>query len=225
VIQHSDSAPGGHLIEWLEERRIRPQVLRIDAERGDVNPDVFALIVSLGSAAAAFDDSVPWLEAERRLLHRAVQSDVPVLGICFGAQLLARVLGGEARRGLRSEIGWLRIRTREPQLVPEGPWLQWHLDTFSPPPGARVIADSAAGPQAYAIGRSFGVQFHPEATPELASIWANVHSSSLEREGVDIERLLRDSHRHKQNARRSAWQLFDAFMDRIGRIDAGMAVD
>jgi GMP synthase-like glutamine amidotransferase len=200
-------------------------VLRIDAESGDVNPEVFALVVSLGSAAAAFDDSVPWLEAERRLLHRAVLSDVPVLGICFGAQLLARVLGGEAHRGLRSEIGWLRIHTREPQLVPEGPWLQWHLDTFSPPPGARVIADSAAGPQAYAIGRSLGVQFHPEATPELANVWADAHRSTLEREGVDTERLVRDSYRHEQNARRSAWRLFDAFMDRIGRIRAAVAVD
>jgi GMP synthase-like glutamine amidotransferase len=103
--------------------------------------------------------------------------------------------------------------------------LQWHLDTFSPPPGARIIADSAAGPQAYAIGRSLGVQFHPEATPELANAWANAHSSTLEREGVDIDRLLRDSYRHEQNARRLAWHLFDAFMDRIGRVDAGVAVD
>ena len=142
-------------------------VFRIDVDPREVDPRHFDMIVSLGSEFAAFDDSIPWLGREKRLLLDAMDADVPVLGICFGGQLLARVLGGQSYRGDLSEVGWLPVRTMDPGLVPEGPWFQWHFDTFTLPPGAELIADSPVGPQAFSVGRSLGVQFHPEVTPEI----------------------------------------------------------
>ncbi len=65
-----------------------------------------------------------------------------MLGICFGSQLLARALGGEAMRGRRPEIGWVSIHTDDPELIAEGPWLEWHYDTFTP-----AARREAAGPQ------------------------------------------------------------------------------
>jgi GMP synthase-like glutamine amidotransferase len=212
VIQHEQPTPGGYVNQWLEGRGAEQDVFRIDVEQRELDPSEYDMIVSLGSEFAAFDDSVPWIEREMGLLAQAAQADVPILGICFGGQLLARVLGGRSFRGERSEIGWLPVRTREPSLVSEGPWFQWHFDTFTTPPGARLIADSEAGPQAYVIGRSLGLQFHPEVTPQIMERWVAVYRHELDREGVDPDQLLEDTHRRAADARAGAWRLFDGFL-------------
>lgn len=217
VIQHEQPTPGGYVNRWLEERGAEQDVFRIDIEDREVDPSAYDMIVSLGSEFAAFDDSVSWIADEIRLLSQAAQVDVPVLGICFGGQLLARVLGGRAFRGELSEIGWLPVRTEDPALVPEGPWFQWHFDTFTPPPGARLIADSPAGPQAYAIGRSLGVQFHPEVTPEIMDRWVSVYRHELDREGVDPDQLLKDTYERADHTRAAAWKLFDGFLSGVLR--------
>src|SRR5439155_25755178 len=127
----------------------------------------YDLIVSLGSEFAAFDDSVAFVPREVTLFEDALESDVPILGLCFGGQMLARALGGRGFRSDRSEIGWLTVHTNEPDLVSEGPWFQWHFDTFTTPPGAEVIAEPDVGPQAFVAGSRLGLQFHPVVTPEL----------------------------------------------------------
>jgi GMP synthase-like glutamine amidotransferase len=219
VIQHEQPTPGGYVQQWLEERGAEQEVFRIDVEQRALDPSEYDMIVSLGSEFAAFDDSVPWIEREMGLLAQAAQADVPILGICFGGQLLARVLGGRSFRGARPEIGWLPVRTREPALVSEGPWFQWHFDTFTTPPGARLIADSAAGPQAYAIGRSLGLQFHPEVTPEIMGSWVAVYRHELDQEGIDPDRLLEETHRRATGARAAAWRLFDGFLGRLSGVE------
>ncbi len=215
VLQHEDPTPGGYVNEWLSERGADVDVFRIDIDPREVDPRHFDMIVSLGSEFAAFDDSIPWLEREKRLLLDAVDADVPVLGICFGGQLLARVLGGQSYRGELSEVGWLPVRTKDPGLVPEGPWFQWHFDTFTLPPGAELIADSTAGPQAFSIARSLGVQFHPEVTPEIMDLWVTAFPHELEEEGVDPGQLLHETNQRADSNRTTAWRLFDGFLRRI----------
>jgi GMP synthase-like glutamine amidotransferase len=218
VIQHEQPTPGGYVNQWLEDRGADQDVYRIDVDGRDVNAGDYDLIVSLGSEFAAFDDSIPWLEREKRLLLDAARRDVPVLGICFGGQLLARVLGGRSFKGERSEIGWLPVRSTDPELVPEGPWFQWHFDTFTPPPGARLIADSPVGPQAYLIGRSLGLQFHPEVTPEIMDAWVMAYRHELDQEGVDPDGLLERTNQLAERSRAAAWRLFDGFLERIANV-------
>ncbi len=105
--------------------------------------------------------------ANWKLLETCLQRDVPVLGLCFGGQALATVLGGAVRRLEKPERGWHRIDTDAPGLVGEGPWLQWHYDAFTLPSGAEELARSAACPQAFTSGRNLGTQFHPEATAAI----------------------------------------------------------
>ena len=217
VIQHEQPTPGGYVHQWLEERGADQDTYRIDVEERQVDARDYRLIVSLGSEFAAFDDSIPWLEKEKALLRQATDADVPVLGICFGGQLLARLLGGRSFRGEIAEIGWLPVRSQDPALVSDGPWFQWHFDSFTAPPGAQLIADSVAGPQAYTIGGSLGVQFHPEVTPQIMDSWVQVYRHELDQEGVDPDQLLKETYDRAEATRTAAWRLFDGFLARARR--------
>ncbi len=218
VIEHEPDVSAGLVDEWLLARGAAADLHRIATDDRDPDPGAYDLIVALGSEAAAFDDAVPWIAREQRLLREAFDTDVPVLGICFGSQSLARALGGRALRAERSEIGWIEIESSDPSLVPAGPWLQWHHDTFTPPAGATVLARSPAGPQAYTIGRSLGVQFHPEVTPEIVADWIAGSRDELDREHVDADRMLADARALDAENRARAIGLFDAFLDRVARI-------
>jgi GMP synthase-like glutamine amidotransferase len=150
-----------------------------------------------------------------------VDADVPVLGLCYGGQMLARVLGGTVYRSDVAEIGWLPLRTTDPELVPQGPWFQWHFDAFTLPPGARLVADTDVGPQAFVAGRSLGLQFHPEVTPEIMDDWVRVYRHELDAEGVDPAALLSDTARMADANRRAAWQLLERFLERVAGLRAG----
>jgi len=212
ILQHEEPSPPGHVTDWLAEHDARVEVLRIDVDDRDVDPTDHDLIVSLGSEFAAFDDSKVFVPREAQLLRTAVDADVPVLGLCFGGQMLARVLGAEVYRGERSEIGWLPVRSTDPELVPDGPWFQWHFDSFTVPPGATLLAESDVGPQAFVAGRSLGLQFHPEVTTQIMDDWVRAYRHELDGDGVDPDELLEETKRRADESRRNAWQLFERFL-------------
>jgi GMP synthase-like glutamine amidotransferase len=218
VIEHERATPGGLVYDWLEDRGAEVEELEIDIDDRDVDPREYDLLVPLGSEFAAYDETIPWIQRERLLLKDAHDADVSVLGICFGGQLLAHVLGGKSFRSQKSEIGWLPVRTQDAGLVPEGPWFQWHFDTFVPPPEATVLADSDVGPQAYVVGRSLGVQFHPEVTPQIMDEWVRVYRHELDAEGVDPDALLEETHRRAGLSRATSRRLLDAFIERVARL-------
>jgi GMP synthase-like glutamine amidotransferase len=216
ILQHEDPTPAGHFTDWLADRGGVADVHRIDLDDRDVDPAGYDVVVSCGSEFAAFDDSHDFVPREARLLERAVAAEVPVLGLCFGGQILARVLGGRGFRAERSEIGWLPVRSTDPDVVPEGPWFQWHFDTFTVPEGAELLADSDVGPQAFAAGRSLGLQFHPEVTVDVMDEWVRVYRHELDADGVDPDALLEETRRRAVESRAMAWRLFDRFAERAG---------
>ena len=219
MIQHEEDAPGGHVSSWLAERGAEEDVYLITADGARaLDPREYDLVVSLGSERSAYDDTLSWVPREVALLRDAFDADVPVLGICFGSQILARALGGEARRAQRSEIGWVHLRTDEPGLVPEGPWFQWHHDTFTPPPGASLLADSPRAPQAYTLGRSLGIQFHPEVTVPIVEEWVSLGGDQLSRHGVDADRLMAETREREAENRSRAWGLMEAFVSRVAGV-------
>ena len=215
ILQHEAPTPPGLMTAWLHEQNANVDTLRIDEEDREVDPRDYDLIVSLGSEFAAFDDSIPFIPREVKLFEGGRAADVPILGLCFGGQMLARVLGARNYRSERSEIGWLPVHSEDPDLVGEGPWFQWHFDTFTPPPGSTVIAETEMGPQAFVAGRSLGLQFHPEVTPEIMEGWVRAYPHELRAEGVDPEGLLDETRRIAADARRRTWRLLDRFRDAI----------
>ena len=218
ILQHEEPTPPGHVTEWLAGHGARVEILRIDEDDREVDPTDYDLIVSLGSEFAAFDDTKPFVPREARLMRTAIDADVPVLGLCFGGQMLARVLGAEVFRSDESEIGWLPVRTTDPELIPEGPWFQWHFDSFRVPPGATVIAESDVGPQAFVAGRSLGLQFHPEVTTEIMDEWVRAYRHELDGDGVDPDDLLEETKRRAEESRRNALQLLDRYLRDVARL-------
>lgn len=161
----------GALIPALSARDVKHDVMSfVTGSEPEPDPGAYDLLIIMGSKESAYDDAVPWLAPETAFVRCAVQRGLPVLGICFGAQLLARHLGGSVRSAIRPEYGFTVIDSDDPELVPGGPWMQFHSDSFVPPAGTE-IARNAAGSQAFVTGRVLGVQFHPEITVDSFDSW------------------------------------------------------
>ncbi len=167
-------------------------------------------VAILGSELTAYDDTLPWLAGELAFIERALAASVPVLGICFGAQALARVLGARLYRLAVPEIGWAQVTSRCPGLA-EGPWLSWHRDAFDLPPGAAEIAANAVCVQGFSYGPHTGLQFHPEATQPIAESWLEL---STPPPGEDITGpLFATADGAWQRAAAHAPGLFSAWLD------------
>jgi GMP synthase-like glutamine amidotransferase len=171
VVEHDPDAPAGLLAGWARGRGLAVGTVQLHA--GQPLPDQAAACdaaVLLGSEQTAYDDTVPWLAAELAFTERLLAADVPLLGICFGGQVLARVLGARLYRLAEPEIGWVRVASKHPDLA-EGPWPSWHVDGFDLPPGAAGLAANEVCLQAFTLGPHVGVQFHPEATRPIVASW------------------------------------------------------
>ena len=223
IIQHEEPTPPGLLGHWLDRQGADVDVHRIDLDERTPDPRDYDFIASLGSEFAAFDDSIAFIVREAALLNDALEADVPVLGLCFGGQLLARVAGGKSFRSDRAEIGWLPVKSKDPDVIPEGPWFQWHFDSFTLPPGAILLADTAVGPQAYVIGKSLGLQFHPEVTPQIMESWVRAYRHELDGDGVDPDALLEETHRIAPEVRHRSERLFNYFLTDIAKVKSGVA--
>ena len=192
------------------------------------DPTSYDVIVPMGAPWSVYDLATigPWIEPELEFLRRAVAGGVPVLGICFGGQALAAALGGSVVPADEVEIGWTEIDTDQPDLVEAGPWFEWHHDRWVAPPDARVVARTAAAEQAFVVGRSLAVQFHPELTPSMLRGWlANGGATYLEAHGVDIERLLAATDACASDAHGRAHRLVDRFLDQVATVTPERGAD
>jgi GMP synthase (glutamine-hydrolysing) len=192
VLQHIACEPPAAFEDELRSRGL--DVTRVELDEGDPLPDwrEFPAIVVMGGPMGAYQEADhPWLVDEKRLLREAVEGDVPVWGVCLGAQLLASALGARVYPGAEPEVGLLPVEltaaaAEDPVFgdAPRSfPTLQWHGDTFDLPDGATLLASSPAYPhQAFRVGRSYALQFHIEVPLELAREWGDVpaYADSLE---------------------------------------------
>jgi GMP synthase-like glutamine amidotransferase len=214
VLEHERNVPAALLGDWARERGHDVRTLDIPELTSWPDPRDADALVSLGSDRSVTDASVPWLERELELLRDAHRAGVPVLGICFGAQALAKALGGEVRRAAQIALEWSTLETDEPALISPGPWLRWHEDVLTVPPGAREIARSGGVPLAFAHGASVGLQFHPETDAALAHAWIEEARRELAERAVDEPAIRRQVELAAPGAPARAWELFD----RIARL-------
>jgi GMP synthase-like glutamine amidotransferase len=176
----------------------------------------FDAVVVLGAPWSAYDPLVAsWVPAEIDQLRRADAAGVPVLGICFGGQLLAVAHGGSVARSPVAEIGWHSVSTDEPAVVPAGPWFEWHYDRWTVPVGGVEIARNSAASQAFMLRRNLAVQFHPEITVEVVAAWlAHGGEAQAVAAGMSAEGLVASTRAAEGAGRERAFALVDAFVRR-----------
>ena len=167
----------------------------------------------LGSHSSAAASEPDWVGGEAKLIRSAIAEDVPVLGICFGGQALSLALGGEVHPTPILEGSWDEGIEILDEQIPPGPWLNLHFESFTLPPGAELLARSAAGPSAFRDGPHLGVRFHPEVTPEIVAAWSERYRPAHPE--VDYERLARDGEANRAAAPARAFALFDRWLARL----------
>ena len=136
VVRHHEEDSAGFIGAAFEARGARLSTILFPKEGQLPDLDGTAHIVLLGSTRSVYDEGEAraWIDEELAWLRRADAAGVPVLGICFGAQVLAAAFGGTVEHAGRQEIGWVTVDTANPELIPPGPWLEFHHDRCVPPP-------------------------------------------------------------------------------------------
>ncbi|ALL68321.1 glutamine amidotransferase class-I [Paraburkholderia caribensis MBA4] len=171
------------------------------AEIDPMKPD---LLVFLGGPIGAFDDELyPFVVDETRLMRQRLAAKLPVLGICLGAQMMARAMGANVYAMTAKEIGFTRLdlAPRGGQNVLSGigntPVLHWHGDQFDIPEGAVHLAATDRCPnQAFSVGNyALALQFHVEADTAMIERWLVGHASELAQAGADVRALRSDARR------------------------------
>ncbi|WP_031436775.1 type 1 glutamine amidotransferase [Methylobacter tundripaludum] len=172
VFQHDACGDMGYLATYLDQRSIPYEMVYIS--RGESVPpgiqDVSGLIF-LGSTYSVNADYA-WIDDELALIRRAVQASVPVMGLCFGGQLISKALGGAISQAPGMQVGWYRIEVTPEAAVLTGAMLpssfevfEWHEDTFSIPPGGiPLFYGDCIKNQGFVHGQCLALQFHLEMT-------------------------------------------------------------
>ena len=227
LLQHDHTSPPGPIAERFEQRGfdvveqivVAPEHHLTPNQAFDYpDPAAYDVLVPMGAPWGAWDDATigNWLLPEMQWLQEADRIGVPVLGICFGGQLLARAHGGSVSRAARPEIGWSSIWSDEPDLVGSGPWFQFHYDRWTVPPEATEIARNSLASQAFTLRRNLALQFHPELTAAGLLGWMEHGGRALvEADGQDPDILYRHTLAEQGAAAIRVRRLVDAFLDQV----------
>ena len=227
LIQHDHICTPGFVGERLLDRGFDLVVHQVVREDRFLSPNVeiefpdptdFDAIIPMGAPWSVYDHEAigTWVPAELTMLRDAHQHEVPVLGICFGGQMLAAAHGGSVARSAAPEIGWVNVDSDDESLVPSGTWFQWHYDRWQLPKHAQEVAHNANSSQAFILGRNLAVQFHPEMTSEILTSWiATGGAAEVDQFGMELETLVRQTAENDVSNRERAHRLVDQFLDRM----------
>ena len=214
---HQEDRPG--LVgEAFEARGYEVSVVMMDEESPTPSVEGYDVLVILGSKHAVYDEQVEaaWFGRELDVIAQADQLDVPILGICFGAQALCLHHGGVVERSSDPEVGWFDVEAHNDSGVSSGPWFEFHFDKCTLPAAAELWASSPRAVQAFAVGKNVGVQFHPEIDDaQLADWFASGDDNGARSLGVDPTELLVETARETPAARVRTAALVDLFLAHV----------
>ncbi|HET6718855.1 MAG TPA: glutamine amidotransferase [Rhodocyclaceae bacterium] len=227
AIRHVDFEDLGSFAEVLAARGIKLRY--VDAAVDDLSPATLAadLLVVLGGPIGAYEENLyPFLSAELRLLESRLAAGLPTLGICLGAQLMARALGARVYPGPAREIGWHPLTLSKAGRASPlahlagdlSSMLHWHGDTFDLPDGARLLASTERCPhQAFAWGEgALAFQCHPEARTDQLERWLVGHAFELASHRLSVTDLRADNRRYGPSLERQGARCFADWLDRLG---------
>ncbi|PJG42789.1 glutamine amidotransferase [Acinetobacter tandoii] len=181
------------------------------------------LTVILGGPIGVYEAAdYPFLTQEIELLKQRLARNLPTLGICLGAQLIAHALGAKVYAGAQKEIGWSSLEIKPVAQNPlaslqDIPVLHWHGDTFDLPEQAELLASSNLYPhQAFKLGNNIlALQFHIEVAADAMEKWLIGHTSELRHAKIDIPSLRADNRRFAPTLEQHSPQVLQFFMQHI----------
>lgn len=219
VLRHHQEDHSGLIGEAFESRGYEIDLRIMNETSESPSLDGYDVFVILGSKSAVYDQEVEkaWFGRELELIAEAGRRDLPILGICFGAQALCLFHGGVVEPSSDPEIGWYDIEPINGSGIAAGPWFEFHFDHCKLPEDAEVWATSSRSVQAFAFGRDVGVQFHPEIDHVQLKDWFAGGVDEAREFGVDIDALFAETERETPAARERAAQLVDLFLTHIAR--------
>ena len=187
--------------------------------------DQYDGIISLGAQAGVLEEAeYDWMPHERKILEWALKTETPLLGLCFGSQLIASAAGGEVYKAEIGEFGWTEVdmapeAADDPVLgaLGEKPLaFYFHYDTFTLPENATLLGTTNGIKEAYRIGSSaWATQFHPEVGLAQMLSWFSTYRDSYERRGIDVDEQIALSHKNWKRYREQAVALSKAFAEQV----------
>jgi GMP synthase (glutamine-hydrolysing) len=205
VIQHDPTIHLGNLEEILLEADYELTVVDARIFAFDIRPEDVDVVVVLGNDHGVYEKrDRPYIAREEEWLAARVAHERPILGVCFGAQILASALGAEVYRGEKKVVGFVEVtptpagQSSPVRFFADVPVMEWHGDTFTLPERAtRLAGSSDYDNEAFAIGDwALAVQFHPETTPEMHERWLTDSPEWVTGAGYDLEALRRERDEH-----------------------------
>ncbi|QBP18916.1 type 1 glutamine amidotransferase [Acetilactobacillus jinshanensis] len=173
VVQHNDVEGPGYIDDWAKDHNYDVKIVRPD--KGDsltaIRPDQLDFLVIMGGDQSANDMDKQWIIDERHLIQRMHAEKKPILGVCLGAQQIAKAMGALIFKGMTAEIGWLPVQKSEQNPISGIPdqmtVLHWHQDQFTLPiDSKRLFKTKLDHNQGFIMGNMMGLQFHFEVTPD-----------------------------------------------------------
>ncbi len=232
VIQHAETEGLGTLSREIEKAGMTTETLEAFREpqfpSGTTLEGYGALIILGGPQSATDEGKYPWMRKEMMVIREALRQKKPILGICLGAQLLAKASGARVFKGSKKEIGWGWIRfddwfskrnplTFQLDLARPHTVFHWHGDTFDfPVEGYRLAWNENYPAQMFGYqGNAIGIQFHPEMTADMVTEWLRQGKEELKRAGVDETRIIKETPRYLPELEKLCHKFFYGFASLI----------
>lgn len=226
ILDHHPTTGPCRFVDVLDGRRSLVPWRSVDVAGGEALPDdldTVAGVVVMGGPQSVTEDH-PWMAGERALLRRAVDAEVPVFGVCLGAQLLAVATGGEVTTRAVPEIGFVPQRHTDEggndELTsgwPAGaPTTLWHGDEVTRlPPDSLPLLQGAEQVTAWRIGSAFATQAHPEVDAAQLARWVALDEldHQFADSGLDAEAFLAEAARRERFLLAAGLSLFGRFVD------------
>jgi GMP synthase (glutamine-hydrolysing) len=182
-------------------------------------------VISLGAHAGVLEEEKhAWMSHERKIMQWALETETPMLGLCFGSQLLASAAGGRIYKAETGEFAWTKVNmlpeaAHDPVLGVLGETadaFQFHYDSFDLPKDAVLLGESDGTIEAFRVGSSaWATQFHPEVGLSQQLAWLSTYRGAFLREGIDIDEQIAKSHELAASYRKQAWALSEAFAQQV----------